>query len=84
MLAFVVTPKSVSFTVLLRIVPHISYFMPVSPGPVCRHVHFPKLNNICHLKILNIGKMVSYVIIQNARFDGVFMNVGYYIINKRR
>ena len=23
--------------------------MPVFPGPVCRHLHFPKLNNICHL-----------------------------------
>ena len=22
--------------------------MPVFPGPVCRHLHFPKLNNICH------------------------------------
>ena len=22
--------------------------MPVFPGPVCRHFHFPKLNNICH------------------------------------
>ena len=21
---------------------------PVFPGPVCRHLHFPKLNNICH------------------------------------
>ena len=28
--------------------------------------------------------MIWYVIIQNARIDGVFMNVGYYIINKRR
>ena len=48
MLAFIVTPKSFSFTVLLRIVPPISSFMPVFPGPVCRHLHFPKLNNICH------------------------------------
>ena len=22
--------------------------MPVFPGPVCRHLHSPKLNNICH------------------------------------
>ena len=22
--------------------------MPVFRGPVCRHLHFPKLNNICH------------------------------------
>ena len=22
--------------------------MPVFPGPVCRHLHFPKSNNICH------------------------------------
>ena len=46
-LAFIDTPKSFSVTVLLRIVPHISQFMPVFPGPVCRHLHFPKCNNIC-------------------------------------
>ena len=39
---------SFSFQILLRIVPPISYFMPDFPGPVCRHLHFPKLYNICH------------------------------------
>ena len=48
MLACIDTPTSFSFTVLVRIVPPISYFLPVFPGHVCRHLHFPKLNNICH------------------------------------
>ena len=46
MLVLIVTPKYFSFTVLLRIVPPISYFMSVFTGPVCRHLHFPKLKNI--------------------------------------
>ena len=48
MLAFIVTPKYFSITVFLRIVPPISQFMPAVSGPVCRHLHFRKLNNICH------------------------------------
>ena len=48
MLAFIVTPKSFSFTVLLKIVHSISQFMPVCPGPVRRHLNFKKVNIICH------------------------------------
>ena len=48
-LSFIITPKSFSFTVLHRIVPPISQFTPVFPCLACRHLHFWKLNNICHV-----------------------------------
>ena len=49
MLAFIVTPKSFSFTVPPIIwSTGISWFTPVFPCPACRHLHVSKLNNICH------------------------------------
>ena len=57
MLAFIVTPKSFVFTVLHRIVHPISLFAPVFPCPACRHLHFSKLNNLCHFSdhLINVS-----------------------------
>ena len=43
-----VTPKSFSCVVLPRTASPILYSSSMVPCPMCIHLHFPKLNNICH------------------------------------
>ena len=43
-----VTPKSFSYVVLPSTASPILYSSSMFPCPMCIHLHFPKLNNICH------------------------------------
>ena len=44
----IVNPKSYSFTVVFSTLSPIVYCASSFPYPVRRHLHFPKLNSICH------------------------------------
>ena len=48
MSALIVNPKSFSLKVVFSTVPPIVYCPSSFPCPVWRHLHFPKLNSICH------------------------------------
>ena len=45
-LAFIVTPKSFSVTVLRRVVPPIYLFMAAFPSPACRYLNFQKIEHL--------------------------------------
>ena len=48
MSALNVTPKSFSCVVLHKTASPVIYSLSTFQCPVCMHLHFPKLNNICH------------------------------------
>ena len=46
--ALISIPKSFSITVIPRTVSPIFNLISKFPCPVCRHLHFPKFNNVCY------------------------------------
>ena len=56
----IVTHVSFSFTVVPRTVYPISWFTSEFPCPLFKHLHFPKLNNICHFSDLLINLSTSF------------------------
>ena len=59
MSALIVNPKSFSFKVVFSTVSPIVYRASSFPCPVWRHLHFPKLNSICHFSDHSINLIRS-------------------------
>ena len=59
MSALIVNPKSFSFKVVFSTVPPIAYCASSFPCPEWRHLHFQKLNSICHFSDHSINLLRS-------------------------
>ena len=70
----IVTPKSLSFTVIPRRVFPILEFTSKFPCPVCRHLYFQKLNNICHFSnhLTNLSRSFCKCCLSPSLF--IFLN----------